>query len=211
MPNALDAIRHAGKVVGYVRVSTSEQNTARQLDGVHTDKLFVDHVSGKSRDRPQLNACLDFLREDDTLVVHSMDRLARNVEDLRKIVSELVERGVTVSFMKENLTFRPNSNSIVDKLVMTLLGAYAEFERAIMLERQREGIAIARAAGAYRGRPRTMTPEKLKELYRMVDAGEKKTHIAKQMKISRQRVHFYINSRKGKEVENGRSDEQANA
>lgn len=100
----------SGQHIGYIRVSTVEQNTARQLDGVHLNKIFTDRVSGKSIDRPQLQACLEYAREGDILHVHSMDRLARNLDDLRSLVRQLTAKGVTVQFHKENLTFTGEDN-----------------------------------------------------------------------------------------------------
>src|ERR1700678_100838 len=94
-----------GQRIGYKRVSTVDQSTVRQLDGVLVDKVFEDKASGKNTDRPQLVLCLEFLRDGDTLVVHSMDRLARNLVDLRRMVSELTAKGVKVEFVKESLTF----------------------------------------------------------------------------------------------------------
>ena len=94
-----------GQTVGYVRVSTTEQNTDRQLDGIEVERVFTDHASGKDTNRPELQACLDYMREGDELVVHSMDRLARSLVDLRRIVDELIGRGVKVTFVKEHLTF----------------------------------------------------------------------------------------------------------
>ena len=130
-------------VVGYTRVSTIDQNTERQLDGVEVDKLYTDKVSGKDTNRPQLTAALDYVREGDVFVVHSMDRLARNLEDLRRIVRELTSNGVTVKFVKESLTFTGN-DSPMNTMLLSMLGAVAEFERSMILERQREGTAKAK-------------------------------------------------------------------
>lgn len=112
----------SGQQVGYVRVSTVEQNTARQLDSVRLDKTFTDMVSGKSTDRPQLQLCLSYVRDRDTLHVHSMDRLARNLEDLRRMVRELNAKGVRVQFHKENLTFT-GEDSPMANLLLSMLGA----------------------------------------------------------------------------------------
>lgn len=196
MGNAFDAIMNSGKTVGYVRVSTLDQNTDRQLEGIQLDKVFTDKLSGSSSaNRPELQAAIEYLREDDTLMIHSMDRLARNVDDLRSIVKKLVDKGVTIVFVKEKLTFSPNGNSIFDQLMLTLLGAFAEFERALSRERQREGIAIAKTKGVYRGRQPSMTPAKLEQLYKMVDEGIPKTKVAKKLKISRSNVYQYLYKR----------------
>src|SRR5208282_799059 len=140
-----------GKRVGYKRVSTGEQNTARQLHDVKVDKLFEDKASGKNRERPALKAALEYCREGDVLIVHSMDRLARNLSDLLELVKDLTTRGVAVQFVKENMLFTGDDNAMAN-LLLQLLGAVAQFERALILERQREGIAIAKRAGRYKGR-----------------------------------------------------------
>src|ERR1700721_843936 len=139
------AAAHKGKRIGYIRVSSVDQNTERQLDGVQLDKTFTDKASGKDTKRPQLQAALDYLRDGDVLVVHSMDRLARNLDDLRKIVLGLTERGVVVEFVKEHLTFTREDNAM-SKLLLSVMGAFAEFERSLISERQREGIALAKKA-----------------------------------------------------------------
>jgi len=144
-----------GQRIGYKRVSTIDQNTARQLFEIHIDKSFEDKASGKDTQRPQLQCALEYCREGDTLVVHSMDRLARSLVDMRKLVKDLTTRGVTVEFVKEGLRFT-GDDSPMAILLLSLLGAVAEFERALILERQREGIAIAKTAGKYKGRRRIL-------------------------------------------------------
>lgn len=181
----------SGQQIGYIRVSTLLQNTARQLADVELNEVFEDKASGKDTNRPQLDACLKFLRKGDTLHVHSMDRLARNLDDLRRIVKELTGRGVAVKFEKESLTFTGESSPMAN-LLLNMLGAVAEFERALILERQREGIAIAKAAGVYRGRKPSLTPEKVVELRQRADAGEKKATLAREYGISRETVYSYL-------------------
>ena len=144
--------KHKGQRVGYIRVSTVEQNTERQLDGIALDKTFTDKASGKDAIRPALQAALAYVREGDTLYVHSLDRLGRNVDDLRRIVSDLTGRGVTVAFVKNSLTFTGDKRDPMATLMLTLLAAFAEFERSLLRERQAEGIAIAKARGVYKGR-----------------------------------------------------------
>ena len=178
----------SGKEVGYIRVSTLLQNTARQLDGVMLDRIFEDKASGKDTRRPQLDECLKFLREDDTLHVHSMDRLARNLDDLRRIVKDLTGRGVAVKFEKEALTFS-GEDSPLSNLLLSMLGAVAEFERALILDRQREGIAIAKSEGKYRGRRSILTERQLQEIRRRAAAGETKAEIARAFGISRETVY----------------------
>lgn len=180
------------KQVGYLRVSTLDQNTARQLQGITLDKVFEDKCSGKDIQRPQLQACLEYLREDDTLHVHSLDRLARNVEDLLAIVRSLTEQGVTVIFHKEGLTFAPESAdnaSGMSRLMLTIMGAIAEFERNLIRERQREGIALAKAAGKYRGRQCEITEAIRAEICQRKEAGVPVAKIARQLGRSRQWVY----------------------
>lgn len=180
-----------GQNVGYVRVSTIVQNTARQLDGVALDKVFEDKASGKNTDRPQLAACLSHLREGDTLYVHSMDRLCRNLDDLRRIVKELTGRGVVVKFHKEGLAFT-GEDSPMSNLLLSMLGAVAEFERSIILERQREGIAIAKSEGKYKGRKPSLTTDRIAELRKRAAGGEKKTALAREFGVSRETVYAYL-------------------
>jgi DNA invertase Pin-like site-specific DNA recombinase len=179
-----------GKRVGYIRVSAIDQNTERQLDGAELDKAFTDKVSGKDVNRPQLKAALDYLRDGDVLVVHSMDRLARNLVDLRTLVDGLTGRGVQVEFVKERLSFT-GEDTLAAKLLLNVMGAVAEFERAMLKERQREGIAIAKKAGVYRGRKPSLTFERIAELRSRVAAGEKKTALAREFGISRETLYQY--------------------
>jgi len=194
-----------GQRVGYRRVSTADQNTARQLDGVPVDKLFEDKLSGKDRERPQLKACLDFVRDGDTLIVHSMDRLARNFVDLCQLVKELTAKGVTVEFVKEHLTFTNAEQAGIDKamakLQLHIMGAVGEFERAMILERQREGIAIAKAEGKYKGRKPSLTNAKAEELrLRVAMRTTSKADLAEEFGISRETLYAYIRSAEVKEL-----------
>lgn len=184
----------SGQRVGYVRVSTVEQNESRQLDGVDVDKTFTDKASGRDRDRPQLTAMLDFVREGDTVFVHSLDRLGRNVDDLRDIVTELTGQGVEVRIVKQGLTFTADDESPMNRLMLTMLGAFAEFELAMIRERQAEGIAKAKAAGKYRGRKAALTAEQAADIARRHagGAGEGITALAKEFGVSRQTVYRYL-------------------
>ena len=185
-----------GQNVGYIRVSTIDQNTARQLDGVTLDKVFTDKLSGKDTNRPQLQSVLNHVREGDTLHVHSFDRLARNLNDLNGMVNDLVQRGVTVKFHMESLTFEPQANgglSPYHELLMQLLGAVAQFERANMRERQREGIVKAKEAGKYKGRkPLSDKVEVIEALKQALSTGKRKTNIAKELGISSATLYKYI-------------------
>lgn len=184
------AARRGGKRVGYIRVSSVDQNTGRQLEGLQLDKTFTDKASGKDVKRPQLQAALDYLRDGDVLVVHSLDRLCRNLDDLRRIVTDLTGRGVQVQFMKESLLFT-GEDSAMSKLLLSVMGAFAEFERALLKERQREGIAIAKKAGVYRGRKPSLTPDRVKELRARIAGGEKKAGLAREFGISRETLYQY--------------------
>lgn len=180
-----------GKQIGYVRVSSDEQNEARQLEGLTLDKIFIDKASGKSLERPQLKAMLEYIREDDTLTVHSMDRLARNLDDLRKIVRDLTNKQVKVHFLKECMTFTSDDNPI-STLMLSLMGAFAEFERALIRERQREGIAIAKRNGVYKGRKPSISPQQAREAALLAAQGVPKAKIARDLNITRMTLHNYL-------------------
>jgi DNA invertase Pin-like site-specific DNA recombinase len=180
-----------GQRVGYVRVSSFDQNPDRQLDGVSVARTFTDKASGKDTRRPELDRLLAFVRDGDTVVVHSMDRLARNLDDLRRIVQDLTKRGVRIEFVKECLTFT-GEDSPMANLMLSVMGAFAEFERALLRERQREGIALAKQRGAYRGRKPSLNSEQIVEVKRRVAAGEQKAQVARDMGISRETVYQYL-------------------
>jgi DNA invertase Pin-like site-specific DNA recombinase len=180
-----------GKRIGYVRVSTLDQNTDRQLEGIAVDKVFTDRASGKDTDRPQLGAALDYLRDGDRFIVHSMDRLARNTEDMLRVVRELTKKGVIVEFIKERLVFTGNDDPM-SMLMMTMLAGFAQFERSLIKERQREGIAIAKTKGIYKGRKPALGPDKIAELKQRVEAGEQKSSLAAQYGISRETLYSYL-------------------
>lgn len=180
-----------GQRIGYIRVSTYDQNPERQLEGVQIDRSFTDKASGKDTQRPELDALLTFVREGDTVVVHSMDRLARNLDDLRRLVQKLTQRGVRMEFVKESLTFT-GEDSPMANLMLSVMGAFAEFERALIKERQREGIALAKQRGAYRGRKKSLSDTKMAELRQRAAAGEKKTALAREFGISRETLYQYL-------------------
>ena len=138
--------------VGYIRVSTVEQNLDRQLSGIKVDRLFEDKCSGKDTKRPGLKAMLDYVREGDEIHVHDISRLARNLEDLLTMVKELTNRGISICFHKENLTFT-GEPSPMQELMLSMLGSVYQFERSMLRERQLEGIQQAKAKGKYKGRP----------------------------------------------------------
>ena len=183
--------RAKGQVVGYKRVSSVDQNEARQLEGIDLDKAYTDKASGKDTKRPQLERALEFLREGDVLVVHSMDRLARNLDDLRAVVMKLTKRGVSVQFIKESLTFT-GEDSPMANLLLSVMGAFAEFERSLIRERQREGIALAKKKGVYKGRKPSLSAERAAALRKRSEAGENKAALAREFGISRAALYVYL-------------------
>lgn len=182
--------RPPGQLVGYLRVSSVDQNAIRQLDGLELDRRFTDHASGKDTQRPQLQNMLNYVRDGDTVIVHSMDRLARNLDDLRRMVKDLTGRGVCVRFVREALTFT-GEDSPMSNLLLSMLGAVAQFERDLIHERQREGIALARTRGVYKGRPPALKPHQIEEVKRRMDAGESPSKIARDYDLHRQSVYRY--------------------
>lgn len=180
-----------GQRIGYIRVSSFDQNPERQLDQTQVDKVFVDKASGKDTQRPELDSLLSFVRDGDTVVVHSMDRLARNLDDLRRLVQKLTHKGVRIEFVKECLTFT-GEDSPMANLMLSVMGAFAEFERSLIHERQREGIALAKLRGAYRGRKKSLSSEQQIEVRRRATDGEKKAQLAREFGISRETLYQYL-------------------
>ena len=180
-----------GHKIGYIRVSSFDQNPERQLDQVAVDKVFTDKASGKDTQRPALEELLRFVREGDTVVVHSMDRLARNLDDLRHLVHLLTKRGARIQFVKEGLLFT-GEDSPMATLLLSVMGAFAEFERALIRERQREGIALAKQRGAYRGRKAALSLAQQVVVRQRIAAGEAKASIARDLGISRQTLYNYL-------------------
>jgi DNA invertase Pin-like site-specific DNA recombinase len=180
-----------GQRIGYIRVSSFDQNPERQLEHVEVARVFTDTASGKDAHRPQLEALLGFVRQGDTVVVHSMDRLARNLDDLRRVVQGLTKRGVRIEFLKEHLVFT-GEDSPMANLMLSVMGAFAEFERALIRERQREGIALAKRRGAYRGRKRSLSREQVAEVRQRIQAGEAKAKVARDFGISRETLYQYL-------------------
>ena len=178
----------AGQNIAYIRVSTLEQNTARQLDGMTFDKTFTDKASAKNTNRPALRGCLDFLREGDTLHVHSIDRLCRNLRDCQDLLDSLLAKGVSVHFHRENLVFTGQDDSM-SKLMLQMMGAFAEFERNLLRERQAEGIAKAKVAGKYKGRKRALSSAQVDEIRTRLGRGESKASLAAEYGVSRQTIY----------------------
>lgn len=184
-----------GQKIGYIRVSSEDQNTVRQLEGLELDRTFTDKISGKSTDRPALQEMLRFVREGDHLFVHSMDRLARNLVDLRQTVKDLTTRGIKISFVKEGLVFN-GEDSAMSVLLLSVMGAVAEFERAIIRERQSEGIRIAKQKGVYKGRKASFTNDQAAEIREKVAAGIPKAKLARDYKCSRETLYKYLRTAK---------------
>jgi len=182
----------ASQRIGYVRVSSLDQNPGRQLDGIRLDKVFTDKASARDTNRPQLQSALNHARSEDTLVVHSMDRLARNVEDMLRLVREMNDRGISVQFVKENMSFTAGNDAPRSTLMFTMLSAFAQFERSLIKERQREGIALAKAKGVYKGRKPALNAERIAQLREQAAAGANRTKLAKEFGISRETLYQYI-------------------
>lgn len=184
--------------IGYVRVSTIDQNEQRQIEGLNKygiEKWFVEKVSAKDTNRSQLKAMIEFAREGDTVYIHSFDRLARSTKDLLDIVEELQGKGVHLVSNKENI----DTSTATGKLMLTMIGAIAEFERANMLERQREGIAIAKQEGKYKGRKTIEYPSNWEEVYKRWKNREVTgTNAMEQLGLKRNTFYKLI-----KEYENG--------
>ncbi len=181
-----------GQRIGYVRVSSDDQKIDRQLEGEALDRVFVERASGKDSTRPKLQEMLGYVREGDAVVVHSMDRLARNVDDLRRLVQTFTSRGIAIEFRKEGLTFT-GDDSPMSQLLLTMLGAVAQFERDLIRERQREGIALAKARGVYRGRAKKLSSERAAELIQRAGIpGQCKAELAREFKISRETLYQYL-------------------
>ncbi|EWS99879.1 transposon Tn21 resolvase [Intrasporangium oryzae NRRL B-24470] len=185
-----------GQVLAYVRVSTAEQNPDRQDAAIRDalkgepERWFTDHASGASTDRPALAALLAHARDEDTLLVASMDRLARSVIDLDRLVIQLTRDGITVRFLKEGLTFQPAVRA--DPLAvfqLQVMGAFAQLERALIRDRQREGIEAAKARGVYRGRARRLTREQVEAARADIRAGIPKARIARDLRVARQTLY----------------------
>ena len=186
-----------GKKVGYVRVSTAKQSTERQLADVDLDITFTDYASGKDTNRPKLQEMLNYIRDGDIVIVHSMDRLARNLDDLRKIIKTITAKQAQIKFLKEGLEFIGNK-SPMSNLMLSLMGAFAEFEHSLIKERQMEGIAKAKARGVYnRPRKNALTNEQITDIKQRISRETptmqvNKTRLAREFGITRQTLYSYL-------------------
>lgn len=186
-----------GQDVGYIRVSADDQNEARQVEGLRQaigrepDRVFIDRASGKDRERPAFQEMLAYVRQGDRLVVHSIDRLARSLADLEKTVEQLTAKGVEVAFIKEGLRFTGQGDEAFAIFQRQLLGAFAQFERSIIRERQREGIELAKRRGVYKGRaPALLPPDKATLVARAKT--ERHTDLMREFEISKATFYRYI-------------------
>lgn len=183
----------AGQLVGYGRVSSATQNEARQVEALaECERVFIDKASGKNTERPELEAVLAYVREGDTLRCPSMDRMARNTVDLLSLVEGLTKRGVTVEFVKEHLTFTGDKDDHIGTLMLTILGGIAQFERALIRERQAEGIALAKERGVYKGRAKALTPVQILDAEYRITQGVPKAVIARDLGVSRQTLYLAL-------------------
>lgn len=174
-------------IVGYVRISSDSQSMERQ-ELPDAERIFEEAESGAKRNRPQLQQMLDFIREGDVVQVHELSRLARSLRDLQEIVEVILKKGCSVSFLSENLTFKPDSEDIFATFQMQVLGAFAEMERKLTRKRQTEGIRKAKEAGRYKGRKATIDADKIIDLQKKGLTAEQ---IAKSLGISRASVYRY--------------------
>jgi DNA invertase Pin-like site-specific DNA recombinase len=184
-----------GEIIGYIRCSSIEQNSERQhvsISAFKPDRVFEDKASGKDTNRPQLQAALSHLRSGDTLVVHSLDRLGRSLQDLLGLVKSLTGKGIKVHFISESLVFDPDANNPMGQLMLGVMGAFAEFERNLIRERQAQGIEVAKAKGLYKGRKPTLSAEQITQLREAVASGQVKAVVAKSFGISRQTLYTYL-------------------
>ncbi|MCT4534790.1 recombinase family protein [Halodesulfovibrio sp.] len=182
-----------GQHIAYIRVSSISQSTERQLDGLEFDTVFEEKVSAKDTKRPKLKACMEYLRKGDTLHVHSIDRLARNLQDLLALISSLLDKGVTVEFHKEGLKFT-GKNDHMQNLQLQIIGAVAQFERELIKERQREGIELAKRAGKYKKpKPKALTDKQVMDIMSRKASGESIASLAREYGVSRQTIYTSLN------------------
>lgn len=192
-----------GQEVAYIRVSTIEQNTESQraiLSKIKIDKVFEEKISGKNAKRPELQAMLEYVREGDTVYVKDLSRLARNTKDLLNIVEYLANKGVRLKSIKENIDTSTNFG----KLMITFLAAIYEFERANLLERQRDGIAVAKMQGKYKGRKQVAKPANFDEVYRKWQKREIKSSVAiRELNISESAFYKFVRDSQAEAQEKG--------
>ena len=183
------------KRIAYIRVSSEGQNTSRQdqqIEELCVDKVFTEKVSGRNiQDRPQFQLMLDYAREDDEIFCADLTRWGRSLIDIKTTISDLTKRGVSVTFLKENLTFTGKDDPM-SNLLLGILSSLSEWERSLIKSRQLEGVKIAQEKGIYKercGRKPKLTDEQIKEVKKKVSAGEARAAVAKEYGVSRQTVY----------------------
>lgn len=190
--NLLTKGDHMSKRVGYIRVSSADQKTDRQLEGIELDKIFTEKISGKDTRRPALQAMLEFIREDDKVFVHELSRLGRSMIDLYQLVEQITEKGAVISFVKEGMEFSTGQADPVKQAMFGMLSVFAQFERSLIKQRQAEGIASAKAKGKHLGRPAKLTATQREKISVMVAAGETIKAVAAEFEVSRATVYNCI-------------------
>jgi DNA invertase Pin-like site-specific DNA recombinase len=173
-------------IFNYIRVSTASQSTERQLINITCDRTFKDIASGKNKSRPQLELMMLSLRAGDAINVHELSRLARNTKDLLELVEQILSVGASIKFHKENLSFSgAHVDDAFQKLMLTMLGAISTFERDLLLERQAEGIAIAKSKGIYKGRKSKFSTTQVADIRQRFNESNNKSKLAEEIGITR--------------------------
>lgn len=181
-----------GQSVGYIRVSSVDQNTERQLDNLNLDKVFIDKMTGSTKDRPELQRMIEYVRQGDIVYVHSLDRLARNFDDLLDIINQLNQKGVIFKSLQENITLDGVNNNPMDMLILHIFGAIAQFNRSLIREAQREGIAKAKAKGKYKGRKPALSTTQISELKALLAQKNSSVDNYKKITMSTLATHFNV-------------------
>lgn len=190
-----------GQRIGYARVSSQSQHLDRQREafaGLELHKVFEDKASGASTDRPELRECLGYIRQGDVLYVPSIDRLARSLTDLEKIVNEVTGKGAEVRFLKEGLAFGRKDDPCAT-LLFQVLGAIGQFERSLIRERQAQGISAAKKAGKSFGRPKAMTDAQVARALELIDQGRDKKDVAEELGVSRSTLYRALETKSSTE------------